>query len=373
MSSNEPILFTPGPVRMPPSVAHNLANPPCNYHRQDAFCAMFAETVARLKALVGLRDGAPYDVALVTATGTGTNEAALLALARLGRGAVATNGFFGARAAAQARANGLDCAIIDLPDDRPIDAGALAARLDAAGGVRWLFYVSHETRVGMVNPMRDIGQVCRERGLAVGVDVISSAYAYPIDLEAAGAAIAIASSAKALMAAPGIGIAFVHRDAADALRAAPPARGYYLDLIAELDRQRADGQPRFAQPVALHAALHAACAHLEQVGIDAHMARIQRQLDRVRAHLERLGAPAMLDPRYRSGVVLNFRLPAGLGYPELSRRLLEAGYFVLYGIPGDDSHFQVSTIGHLDDAHVDGLCDALSRALSRDDRAAAGR
>ena len=31
------ILFTPGPVRIPAKVAESLANPPCNYHRQDAF------------------------------------------------------------------------------------------------------------------------------------------------------------------------------------------------------------------------------------------------------------------------------------------------------------------------------------------------
>jgi hypothetical protein len=39
------------------------------------------------------------------------------------------------------------------------------------------------------------------------------------------------------------------------------------------------------------------------------------------------------------------------------------GYFCLYGIPGDQSHFQLSTIGDLADEHVAGIKRALSKVL----------
>ena len=122
-------------------------------------------------------------------------------------------------------------------------------------------------------------------------------------------------------------------------------------------------QPRFAQPVALYAALAAACAHLRAVGIDAHMARMQRQMRAIVGHLESLGIPASLSAEHRSGVAVNFRLPASLRYPEFARRMLREGYYLLYGPPGDDGQFQVSTIGDLDDSHVQGLLGALRRVL----------
>ena len=50
-NSTRILLFTPGPVRTPPLVAEYLAHPPCNYHRQDAFSTMFAETERELKQL----------------------------------------------------------------------------------------------------------------------------------------------------------------------------------------------------------------------------------------------------------------------------------------------------------------------------------
>jgi len=56
----QPILFTPGPVRMPPLVQEYLASPPVNYHRQAGFREMFAETEADLKELVGLADPAAW-------------------------------------------------------------------------------------------------------------------------------------------------------------------------------------------------------------------------------------------------------------------------------------------------------------------------
>jgi hypothetical protein len=44
--------------------------------------------------------------------------------------------------------------------------------------------------------------------------------------------------------------------------------------------------------------------------------------------------------------------------------MLQEGYYLLYGPPGDDGQFQISTIGDLDDSHVGGLRAALTRVLS---------
>lgn len=364
MTTQSPILFTPGPVRIPPAVAAALADPPCNYHRQDGFRAMLETTESDLKSLIGIAEPGAFFATQITSTGTGANEACLLAVAGLGRGAILSNGWFGGRLADQAAQNQLDHVVLEFPHDRPIDPDDLAAALDRHGDLRWVFYVSHETRVGLPNPMVEIGRVCKDRGIMIAADAISSAYAYPIEIEGAHVDLAIASSAKALMAAPGIGIVFVRRSAADQLRGAS-SRGYYLDLIAEYDKQRTDLQPRFAQPVALHAAVNAACAHLKRVGIGAHMSRIESQLEAVRLHLESLDVPPLAEHANRSGVVTNFRLPHGIRYPDLARRVIERGYYVLYGVPGDDSHFQVSTMGDLRDEHVEGLNSVLSDILGR--------
>jgi len=359
------ILFTPGPVRTPPLVAEYLANPPCNYHRQDAFRHMFADTERDLKKLIGIKHPDRYFATILTATGTGANEACLLAMQPLGKGLLATNGFFGDRVVDQAKQNGFDVTVIKGEQDRPLDPAAFAKALDADPSIKWVFFVSHETRTGLKNPFEEIGRVCKQRGKFVSADGISSAYSYAIDIEGSEIDLVTASSAKAIMAAPGLGIVFTKKDSVPVLEAVARPRGYYLDVIAEYKKQVAELQPRFAQPVVLHAALRAACMHLTEKGIEAHMARIQRQMKSLIDHLATLGIRPLLDERYRSNIAVNFSLPVGLPYSAFARTMEERGFFCLYGIPGDQSHFQLSTIGYLTDSDIEAAKAALSEVFKR--------
>jgi aspartate aminotransferase-like enzyme len=368
MPRDELILFTPGPVRIPPSVAHALSHPRCNYHRQDAFRDMFKETEVLLKQLIGIKNADDYYATVMTGTGTGANEACLLALEPLGKGLIIDNGFFAARAVDQAKQNNIAVESLELPSDAPIDVAAVEALLDrstGSGSIKWVFFVSHETRAGLRNPLVELGRAIKQRGCMLAVDVISSAFAYPIDLEAAQVDLATASSAKAIMAAPGLGVIFTRKAAVPALEAAGKPRGYYLDVVAEYHKQLAEAQTRFAQPVCLHAALHAACTHLAEIGIEAHYERVQRQMSALIEHLAKLGSHPLLGAPFRSNIAVNFRLPVGTPYTQFSKQMEELGYFCLYGIPGDQSHFQLSTIGDLTDAHIDGMKSALSEVLKR--------
>jgi aspartate aminotransferase-like enzyme len=370
MQPSDLILLTPGPVRVPPLVAQYLASPPCNYHRQDAFCAMFNKTERELKQLVGIKSEGAYFATQLTATGTGANEACLLALEQVGKGLIVTNGFFGDRAVDQAKQNGIAAEIRRYPQDVPLDPDAIAKELDD-GSIKWLFFVSHETRTGLANPFEEIGKRAKAKRpeLLIAADAISSAYAYPIDIEASQIDLVTASSAKAIMAAPGIGIVFTRKESVPRFGAAGGGnarpRGYYLDVLDEYKKQSAEQQPRFAQPVALHAALRAACMHLAEVGIANHMARVQRQMKVLTDHLASLDLHPLLDDKYRSNIAVNFRLPPGMRYTAFSKRMEELGYFCLYGIPKDESHFQLSTIGDLSDDHIHGVTIALSKVFGR--------
>jgi 2-aminoethylphosphonate-pyruvate transaminase len=340
-----------------------MADPACNYHRQPGFQQMLGEIQMDLGELLKLRNPADYAIAIMTCTGTGANEGCLQAFAGLGPGLILRNGFFGARLVDQAVQNNLKHFVLDGPVDQPLDPAAVAAFLDARPEIRWCYFVSHETRMGLVNPLEELGKVCHARGVMVGSDIISSAFAYPVDIEAAKLDLAVTSSAKAVMAAPGLGIVFVRRAVIAELKRVRGTSSYYLDVVAECERQAADCQPRFAQPVALFAALHAACGLLKQIGIDAHMARIQRQMDQVANHLAAMGLCSLLPRERLSWIAVNFALPAGVTYSEFTQKMQAEGYFLLYGVPGDQSHFQVSTIGDLSDADVAGLCRALTRVL----------
>lgn len=358
------ILFTPGPVQIPAIVNEYLVDPPCNYHRQDGFVEMYEQNQHDLKQLIGLRKPAEWFVTLLLSSGTGANEASMKALSQLGKGVIIRNGFFGQRLVDQATRNGFDFVVFDGPHDRPLDVAALDSFLASHDDVKWAYFVTHETRATLKNPMTEIGRTCKRRGLMVGADCVSSAFAYAIDLEASEVDLAVCNTSKALMAVPGLGLVFCRQAAMSELKLASKGEGYYFDLVGEYEKQKKDRAPRFGQPVQLHAAVRAACMHLKEVGIENHLARIRRQMEDCTAHLESLGVEAMLEPKYRGWVAGNFLLPAGILYPEFTQLMAREGYYILYGVIEDPRMFQVCTMGDLSEAQIDGLKRAFTKVLT---------
>jgi 2-aminoethylphosphonate-pyruvate transaminase len=365
-------LVTPGPVKIPEIIREYLVDPPCNYHRQEGFGVMFDENQRDLKALLGIKDPSAFFVTILLASGTGTNESSMRALSVLGKGLIIRNGFFGQRLVDQVTRNGIDHDVFDGPDDRPLDPAALNDYLVSnAGKYKWAYFVSHETRATLRNPLEEIGRTLKSHGLVVGADCVSSAFAYKLDIEDAQLDLMVFTTSKALMAVPGLGMVLCRHTVMSALKAAGKADAYYLDLVGEYEKQKKEKAPRFGQPVELHSALRAACIHLTQVGIENHHRRIQAQMNELVSYLQTLGVTALLEPKYRANVVVNFLLPGGLEYNEFQKLMAREGFYILYGIIEDPSMFQLCTMGDLTDLDIAGLKSAFNKVLRDRTRAVA--
>lgn len=365
-------LVTPGPVKISQLVREYLVDPPCNYHRQEGFGVMFDDNQRDVKALLGIRDSSAFFVTILLASGTGSNEAAMRALSVLGKGLIINNGFFGQRLVDQAARTQIDHDVYTAQDDRPLDVANLDAFLaKAAGRYKWAYFVSHETRATLKNPLEDIGRTLKSHGLVVGADCVSSAFAYKLSIEDAQLDLMVCTTSKALMAVPGLGLVLCRHTVMSSLKAAGKSEAYYLDLVGEYEKQKKERAPRFGQPVELHAALRAACIHLTRVGVDNHHRRIQSQMNELVSHLSTLGVTALLDPQYRANVVVNFLLPQGLNYPEFQMLMAREGFYVLYGIIEDPSMFQLCTMGDLTDLDIAGLKGAFNKVLANHARAVA--
>ena len=287
----------------------------------------------------------------MTATGTGANEACLLALAGLGPGLIAANGFFAARLVEQAARNGIAHRVLETPGRSAARSGGHRPR---ARGIarRCAGCTSSATRraPGLKNPLTELGAVARRRGVALAADVVSSAFAYPIDVEACGPRsrghVVVEGDRRRAGAGDRARARGVPRAAARG--AAAPATTWTWSPNATSNGARASpGSPSRSRCTRRSRRRARTCA---RSAIEAHMARMQRQM---RAHRRAPGrarrSRRRCPRRIRSGVAVNFRLPAGLRYPEFARRMQQEGYYLLYGPPGDDGQFQVSTIGDLDD------------------------
>lgn len=363
-TDDEPlVLLNPGPVNVSARVARALLRGDL-CHREPEFAALQAEIRERLVELFA--PGGEHAAVLLTGSGTAAMEAALSSLvAPDERLLVLRNGVYGERLAAIARVHGLDAAHLDAPAwTAPHDPRALARALDADPSITTVAVVHHETTTGLLNPVRELAQVCRARGRALLVDAISSLGGEELEPVEWGVDAVIATANKCIRGLPGMSFVLVRR-ALLARAAAWPARTLYLHLPTYFAEQEQGGTP-FTPAVQVAYALHEALAELADEGVVARARANAALAGRLRRGLERLGLSLLLPAPLRSSTITTVRLPARWTYEPL-HDVLRARGFVIYAGQGDlrRQAFRVATMGTLDAADVDAFLEALARTLGR--------
>ena len=357
-------LLNPGPVSLSERVRRSLLAPDL-CHRESEFFDLQDEARQRLLAVYGI-DPAQWCAVLVTASGTGAVESMVATLVpQDGRVLVVENGVYGERIAAI-------CARYRIPHERmrcgwmdALDPAGIARRVEKASHERdarftHVAVVHHETTTGRLNPLHALGDLCRQHGVELLVDAVSSFGAEPLEFADESIAAVAATANKCLHGVPGVAFAIVRRRALE--RAA--SRAYYLDLAryaAAQDRRDTPFTPAIQAHYALVEALR---EHAEQGGWAARQRRYAALAERVRAGFDQLGVTPMLTPEESSVVLRSYRLPAKISYARLHDGL-KAGGFVIYAGQGNLAAklFRISTMGDLSTADIDRLVECCGELL----------
>lgn len=203
-----------------------------------------------------------------------------------------------------------------------------------------------------------VAHLARQVDALVIVDATQSLGAVPIDVDAAGVSILMASGYKWLCAGYGIGAVYI---APELRRRRPPVFGwrsatepYALDprdvTPTTSAVQLEMGHPPFAPVFCLGGALH----HLDSVGLPAVWQRIQALQSHLRSRLVAAGLPAPLASVGESGIAV---LPTERG-AELKRALAAEGILV----SSSGAFVRLSTHAFNTEAEIDHAVDRL-RAL----------
>ena len=348
------LLLNPGPVTLTERVRRSLLQPDL-CHRESEFYDLQDEARARLLQTHDL-DPKVWTAVLMTASGTAAVESMTASLVpEGGRILIVENGVYGERIAQI-------CARYRIPHDRIVgewmqapDLAAIAARLDAPGAEGRFTHVAvvhHETTTGRLNDLPSLAQVCRQRGVSLLVDGVSSFGAEAIDFTD-GTLVAVAATAnKCLHGVPGASFVVVRREAL----AMAVSRTYYLDLgrLAQLQDQR---NTPFTPAVHVYYALvEALREYVDQGGRAARYAEYRARAERVRIGLGSLGIATVVPPEESSVVLRAYRLPEGVTYTMLHDALKAKGFVIYAGQgPLSKSLFRISTMGNLALSDMDRL------------------
>jgi len=332
-------------------------------HRGRPFAELIGRVVTRLKKFYRTEN----DVLILTASGTGAMEAAIVNTLSPGDKVLAvTIGSFGDRFIEIAEVYGADVTVLGFEWGTAADPEAIRDALKADSAIKAVLVTHNETSTGVTNPLQEIAQVVREADRLLLVDAISGLGSIPLATDAWGLDVVVSGSQKGWMVPPGLAFVSMSERAWQAFETSKMPR-FYFDL-AEHREFLKKGQTPFTPAVSIFYGLDVALEKLEAEGVEAVYARHARLAQMTREGVKRLGLELFVrDERYASDTVTAVKCPEGVKVKDL-RNLMEDEFdVVLAGGQGkiSDSIFRIGHLGLVSEADIQDVIESLAQALPR--------
>jgi aspartate aminotransferase-like enzyme len=307
-------LLTPGPTPLPPQVSLAMAKP-IIHHRTPQFQEILKEASLGLKLVFQTAN----DVFIISSSGTGAMEAAVINLLSAGDTAlVVQGGKFGERWTEIAKAYGINAEIINVEWGKAVSPAEIGNRLKANPQIKAVFATLCETSTGVDNDIQAIAAVVKETSAVLVVDAISGLGAVDLKTDAWGVDVVVSGSQKGFMLPPGLGFICLSPRAWKLVEASKSSR-YYLDLRKAKKALDKNDTP-FTSSITLVIALNEALKIMQQDGLENIFKRHKLMADATRAALQALGLE-LFAPTAASDGVTAAKVPAGIDGEKLVKTM----------------------------------------------------
>ena len=362
------VLFSPGPVMTSARVKAALVHHDV-CHRDGDYSAVVGRLQEKLRPVFGATPA--HEMILLTGSGTSAMEMAIASVVPPGKKIlVIANGAFGDRLDEIAGLHGIPRVTLryawgQLPNVRDV-ARALEREPDIAAAVM----IQHETSVGLLNPIGELGRLCRQHGVTSIVDAVSALGVEDVDVVRDAVDLCYSSANKCLHSTSGVSFLCVAPEVWPRIAAVEP-RVYYLDLKRHRRYLDELSQTPFTPAVSSFFALETALDELsEQGGVPARRETYRKRALRIRRVFADLGFESFTNTGRESHTISMLRLPAGLTVDALYDGAKARG-FIVYRAKGElaDRYIQIANMGELSDATIDAFLAAIAEVVAEARRA----
>lgn len=353
------LLLTPGPLSTSGTVREAMLQDWCTWDK-DYNEGIVSPIRKGLLALAGL-DEREYTDVLLQGSGTYCVEATIGATVRpTDKLLILANGAYGERMARIADYYGIHYVLVSLRETELVTGEVARKALEAHPDVTHLSMVHSETTTGLLNPIEEVAEVIRGRGITFIVDAMSSFGGIPIDIKGLGIDFLVSSANKCIQGVPGFGFIIARKDKLMATKG--NARSLSLDIYAQWETmERGHGKWRFTSPTHVVRAFYQAMKELnDEGGISARYERYRRNHRTLVDGMRSLGFETLLPDEAQGPIITSFLYPsADFDFASFYERLKAKG-FVIY--PGKISHADTFRIGNIGDVFPEDM-EALIRAI----------
>lgn len=357
------LLFTPGPLSTSPSVKQAMLRD--MGARDERFLGIVRSVQEKLLRLAAVPSD-EYAAILMQGCGSMGVEATIgTAVPRSGKLLVVSNGAYGRRMADMAKAMGVKYTHNDYPENAVIDPKHVANALKVDSAITHVAVVHCETTSGLFNPIEAFASVVQEHGASFIVDAMSSFGAAPIDIVSWHIDWLVSSANKCIEGVPGF--SFVLTRKAALAECAGNSRSVCLDLYAQYEDMRRNGQFRFTPPTHVVLAFHQALLeHEAEGGWVGRMNRYRENNNALRAEMRAMGFKEYLADKDHGWVITSYHYPEHprFDFSKFYSLLKDDGFVIYPGKVGDAEVFRIGNIGRIAVSDILSLAAAMRRALA---------
>ncbi len=357
------ILLNPGPATTTDSVKlAQLVSDICP--REKEFAGLMDNICKDLVRIVH-GDLEKYAAVLFCGSGTINMDICLNSLLPEGKKAlIIHNGAYSQRAAEICAYYGLDYIDLKFPYYEVPDLDKISEVMMWDRDIALVYATHHETGTGLLNPVKEIGEIVHRNNGVFVVDTTSSYAMLPIDIEKDQIDFCMASAQKGLMAMTGVSFIIGNRKIIEE-SARYPKRSYYCNLYMQYEYFKRHGEMHFTPPVQTIYALKQALEEYWEEGEEEKWKRHQRVFRAILEGLRELGFKCMIDENYQSG------LAAAVQYPDDSRWNFERihdycyrrGFTIYPGKSADHNSFRLCALGAIDVCDIKAFFEVFRDAL----------
>ena len=357
------ILFTPGPLTTSQTIKQAMLRDLGS--RDIEFIGLVKDIRHKLVEL-GQASLNEYTAVLMQGSGTFGLEAVVSSTVPTdGKLLVIINGAYGKRLAKIASVLGIDTVTLEYPENTTPDLGEIESTLKTDSKITNVTVVHCETTTGIINPIREIGEIVAKSGGKYFVDAMSSFGAVPIDLAECNIDYLVSSANKCIEGVPGF--SFVLCKLNSLKETAGYARSLSFDLLSQYQGFEKNGQFRFTPPTHALAALRQALAELEaEGGVPGRAARYCKNYKALVAGMRRLGFKEYLRSEDQGYIITSFLYPddPNFSFEKFYESLNQKDYVIYPGKVSDANCFRIGNIGRIFEADVKALLAAIAETIN---------
>ena len=301
------VLLNPGPATTSDTVKYAQVVPDI-CPREEEFVAIMDEV---RQELVNVVHGDPQKYAAVLFTGSGTiiQDALVNSLVPEGKKiCIVNNGAYSARMVEIADNYHIPCVNLEFPTTGLPDLDVVKHTLENDKDIAVVATVHHETGTGVLNPVREIGEIAHANGCVFVVDTISTYGLIPFDIEKENIDFCMSSAQKGLCGMTGVSWTVGKIEEIEKSKDYPK-RSYYCNLFMQYDFFNRMGEMHFTPPVQTVYALRQAIQEYREEGEQARYQRITRCWEAVHKGLEEIGLDTVIDREIQGHLVVTVKAP----------------------------------------------------------------